>query len=259
VPGVGLFRRGEEVKDWRTRVETSTGLAALLGATVAAILSYTGAIDVKTALAAVLSLMVAFVGYQMLHNSTVSSGLSELQGQRLQRLGTILPQRQWYEELVGELARAERVVLLTSHEPRLASTSGLAAKRTAWEQIMTLSRTTDIIFKLLIAVDDPDKLQWAKKVVEELAQKDNVSVAVVALDELNVSPLSVQIVDDSCVFIIDPRRGYHSLSDNDRDLVCRHPEVVQFFHEYYQAYWEKAVLVKEGRRLYLDRLNAFQS
>ena len=246
------------MKDWRSLVEASTGFAALVGGIVATILSYTGAIDVKTALSALLSLLVFYVGYQMLHNATASTGMQELRGQRLQHLGSIVPQRRWYEDLVAELGRAQRVVLLTSHEPRLASTSGLAAKRMAWEQIQTLSRTTDLIFKWLIAVDDPEKLQWTREVVADLAQRDNVSIAVVTLDELRVSPLSVQIVDDAAVFIIDPRTGYHSLSDNDRDLVCRHPEVVQFFHEYYQAYWSKAVLVKEGRRLYLDRLDAFQ-
>ncbi len=187
------------MQDWRSRIETVSGLAALLGSAVGAVLGFTGAIDQKTALSVVLSLLVAFVGHQMLHNWTVGMSLKALQGEAQEHIGTIVPQRLWYEELIRELARAQRVVLLTSHEPRLASTSGLAAKRIAWEQIQTMSRTTDIIFKWLIAVDDPEKLKWTEEIVTGLADRDNVSVAVVTLDDERVSPLSVQVIDDSAV------------------------------------------------------------
>ena len=229
-----------------------------MGSAIGAGLAFTGVLNQLTILSIILSLLVAFLGYQMLHNSAISESVAFLKREELQRQGSIVTQRQWYEELIAELAKAERVVLITSHEPRLARTSGLSSKRIAWEQIQTLSKTTNIIFKWLVAVDDADKLDWVEEVIDDLADRDNVSVAVVLLGESRVSPLSVQIIDRSIVLIIDPRRGYHSLMDDDRDLVCRHGEVVQFFREYYDAYWDKATLVKEGRRLYKDRLSTLR-
>jgi uncharacterized membrane protein YfcA len=66
------------MRDLRSWAETATGVAALAGSAVGAALGFTGVIDETTIMSVILALLVAFLGYQMLHNSSMSGEVSVL-------------------------------------------------------------------------------------------------------------------------------------------------------------------------------------
>ena len=115
---------------------------------------------------------------------------------------------------------------------------------------------SDVYFRWIVAVNNKSKLDWVKYLINKHKTRNNFSLHVSTFDtDQPVPALSVQIVDDVRLYIIDVTRGHHSANDPDQDLLSCDNDLIKHFIRYYDKYWSSTIPLKEGATIYADNLN----
>ena len=163
-------------------------------------------------------------------------------------LSQSLTQNRFYEEFRSHLISAKKCVDITSHEPRLPSSSGLRAKRDSWELIFDRAKKEpDVLFRLIIAVKTKPRYDWVVRNIRSLNPAPNVSIRHSDFDAFEDFPRnSVQIIDKKSVFVIDPAQGYHTSNDDDIDFYSVDAAVVEHFQRFFDMYWSRCHPLMEG-------------
>ena len=224
-------------------------VAALAGSRV-----ITSEVDVA---AAILGLLAAFAVYQLLANARLEEAATKLASPRL--ACREFNQREWYEELTAVAVRARDNIDITQHEPALPRNSGIEEKRRCFEALGDKLCNQHVLSRWLVAIDSLEKLDWVRQLLEVHGENYAFSLSFAHFDPHAVKrPISVQIIDRSVAFVIDLAKGYHSVSELDRDLVTDDPTLVEHLQRYYNQYWLRATPLKEGASIYWDRLRALE-
>lgn len=234
--------------------------ASILAAAAATALSIFGYNNAEVLIAILLGLFLLFFSNQAWFQERTAFEMSRL-NERVQSSDTlIVTQDVFYQNFRKALINARKSVDITSHEPRLPGHSGIKEKSDSWELIFKRARTQkNVIFRLLLAANTPERRKWIAEKVETLRECANVSVRLVEFEpEKHPGRLSVQIIDRTEAFVIE---SHHSLNEDDADMISTDLQTVEFFRSYFDNYWSRAKyqILKDGLTTDEEMLESLRS
>lgn len=173
---------------------------------------------------------------------------------------TMLSQKEWYESLIPFVKSAKESIDITHHEPRTPMISGIEAKKELFNALSKKIKESEVLVRWIIAINSIDKLDWTIELLEEHKNCNNFSLRYSQVDLNYCSPpQSVQIIDDKVGFVIDMSKGHHSASELDTDLFTEDPSVIGQLKRFYDCYWNRCHVLKEGSKIYHDEIEKLKN
>ena len=225
----------------------------ILGSIVATVITVFWEMPTRSVLTVILGLLVSLGIYQCAAIALMERHIQDLSREKL---SGELGQPQWYIELMPSVLKARNRIDITHHQPVVPIESKIKEKKNLFETISkTIKECPRIRVRWIIAVSSKDKIPWVESLIEDHKMCDNFSVAYSKVDlRYQTPPLSVQLIDESKVFVIDMGKGFHTESEWDIDFSSTDPVIVSQFQRYYDTYWSRCTKLKEGPRIFFDRI-----
>lgn len=221
----------------------------IVAAVILAIIGSIGKLSLETGLWFLIALVGSLSIYLLTTNVLLEKRIESIE--KGEGLSDIISQREWYEKLISSVRSATDSIDITHHEPHVPTISGIAAKRDLFNLLLEKIKKSEVSVRWIIAINNKDKMDWVNQLIEELKDCDNLSMRYSSVDlDYEAPPQSVQIIDDRIGFVIDMGRGYHTVIEPVEDLITQDPKVVQQLKKYYNRYWEKCRVLKEGSRIH---------
>jgi len=173
-----------------------------------------------------------------------------------------IDQKEFYRRLKSLVSEAKTTVDLISIESSLPETSGIQEKTDYFKVIKeVVKRKKGISYRFIYALpEDPilrsKKMDWLRGRLTWYKDCGNVNMRYVDLARMKmVYPLiSVQIIDNAFMLIVDLRTGTHPASQRTEDLWCNSSLLVGHFANYFDALWSSCSILKEGTAIDWDAL-----
>lgn len=96
-----------------------------------------------------------------------------------------------------------------------------------------------------------DKIEWIKKDLDKIKDCSNLHIRVFdwKVFESIPAPLSLQIVDDKFVGLVNLKQSSKGVEGGGEDLCIFDSNIVQHMKHYYEAVWDKCVELKSGNNI----------
>ena len=107
---------------------------------------------------------------------------------------------------------------------------------------------------LLMTLHEP--IKWIRSDIERIKECPNYHVRIFDWRKFNSipSPLSLQIIDDVFVGLVNLQQASTGVEGGGEDLCIEDHNVVQHLRFYYEAVWEKCDELKSGDCIMLENL-----
>lgn len=232
-------------------VEIISIIVVVVGSTAVSIGGFIWKLSVESYLSAILGLLAAFSLYQVAANVSIERSARASQ----EPLSKEVTQAEWYDELMPVVSSAKKEIQITHHEPRIPTITGVKSHRRLWGILEERMDDSDILFRWIVGIDNLEKLNWVSSLIEKNKSNDNLNIHYSEVDlQYPAPPQSLQIIDRNILFIIDMSKGHYSVSEMGIGLISRDTEIVKQFQGYYDQYWYRTTALKEGPKIYRDRI-----
>lgn len=222
--------------------------ATIIAAVILTIIGSIGKVSLETGLWLLIAMTGTLSVYLLTTNLLLERRIEIIE--KGEKLSHTISQEDWYEKLIPSIRSASRSIDITHHEPRTPMISGIKTKRELFNLLIEKIKRSDVSVRWIMAVNSKEKMDWTIKLIDQLKDCDNFSLrcSLVNID-YDAPPQSVQVIDDRIAFVIDMSRGHHTVIEPVEDLVTTDLAVVQQLKKYYNRYWEKCRILKEGSRI----------
>lgn len=165
-----------------------------------------------------------------------------------------IDQKEFYRRLKSLVSEAKTTVDLISIEPFTPETSGIEEKTEYFKVIKeVVKKKKGISYRFIYALPEEPilrskKIDWLRGRLTWYKDCGNVNMRLVDLGKMKIAyPLiSVQIIDEAFILIVDLRTGTHPASQRTEDLWCNSPLLVRHFANYFDTLWSSCTVLKEG-------------
>jgi len=209
------------------------------------------------------AVLAAFVGLQLiLLTAAITLILIKESGDAADRISAIvdripgaavkaLTDYDFYIHFKGAVEQAEHsvwIAYLAPYPP--ADVASRERKKYDEDMIALMKRRTRVSFRRIVR-NSPTNRKWVAELINELQDKANVDIAVLARDlpegEEMPLALSVQVVDKDKVWIV--AAGSHQTTQDFRDVYVQDASVAAAMAQYYDRIWRLSVVVLDHGRI----------
>lgn len=160
--------------------------------------------------------------------------------------------REFYVHMTAAIKLAEQRADVTRLDQTKPAVSHIEELKEYYETAKRIIQKKDITFRRIIRIASPDVLEWTIELLEELGDCHNFSIAALQVSWLN--SLSVQIVDDTDLLLVQPHTGIVGSSPQRNMLRIKGRRMTEAFSKYYDKVWSASTPIKDGQTIYWENL-----
>lgn len=201
--------------------------------------------------------------YSSLKNeSSISTIREEIKSQST--LSKKVTRREHYQLLDAAINTAKSHIWIMTIDSALSQNaiSSIPERVTYYDDLERIARdkpeiSIRRIFGLPIDKDArKDKIEWIKTELDKINHCPTYSIRIFDWRKFNSipTPLSLQIVDNSFVGLVNMQHAANSIVGSGEDICISDPQIVQHLQLYYEAIWEKCDELKTGDSINLKVL-----
>lgn len=174
----------------------------------------------------------------------------------------IVSPRDFYSSLVEEVKRAWRtldLILLPPHVPEYREFDYY--NDSVRDRIVDDGLNGYVTVRRMVTVESIEKLLWVLKSMDGVTHVAHFNIALIhescSILKRRHYPLppAVQIIDSSIVYVVDPVRGYHAVTEGSAEsVIIRNPEYARVMVKYYDRWWAGCDKIKNPDGVQTDLL-----